>query len=176
MAFRDFVPLYASVDALAASPQRTSSTGLPILRHMPPLLPRKITQTHSVVFVWMRRPSPYVHRVGIFNLTFEATSGFTRVTACGFASGNPRPLITQTPLPLATGVHGQFPGRDFNPLDTTVVTANGRPYIIATRAFSSPGTTFYAWILSAGPDGQFQTDDENTTVRNGDDIGKWIYH
>ena len=109
MTFRDFVSLYASVDALAASPQRASSTGLPILRHMPPLLPRKITQTRSVVFVWMHRPSPYVHRVGIFNLTFEATSGFTCVTACGFASGNPRPLITQTPLPLATGVHGQSP-------------------------------------------------------------------
>jgi len=38
----------------------------------------------------------------------------------------PCPLITQTPLPCATGVHGQFPGRDFNPLDKTVVTANER--------------------------------------------------
>ena len=39
-------------------------------------------------------------------------------------SGNLRPMITQTPLPCATGVHGQFPGRDFNPLDRAVVTAN----------------------------------------------------
>ena len=31
--------------------------------------------------------------------------------------GNLRPLIAQTPLPCATGVYGQFPGRDFNPLD-----------------------------------------------------------
>ena len=54
-------------------------------------------------------------------------------------SGNLRPLITQTPLPCATGVHGQFPGRDFNPLDNTVVTANGQqrpfsyrcPYLIS---------------------------------------------
>jgi hypothetical protein len=42
-------------------------------------------------------------------------------------SGNLRPLITQTPLPCATGVYGQFPGRDFNPLDKSVVTANGHP-------------------------------------------------
>ena len=44
-------------------------------------------------------------------------------------SGNLRPLITQTPLPCATGVHGQFPGRDFNPLDKAVVTANGRAFL-----------------------------------------------
>jgi len=67
------------------------------------------------------------------------------------------------------GWHGPY-------LSSDILDPWGRPYIIATRAFSSPGTTFYAWILSAGPDGQFQTDDENTTVRNGDDIGKWIYH
>jgi hypothetical protein len=41
-------------------------------------------------------------------------------------SGNSRPMITQTPLPCATGGHGQFPARDFNPLDRAVVTANGR--------------------------------------------------
>lgn len=32
-------------------------------------------------------------------------------------TGNLRPLITQTPLPSATGAYGQLPGRDFNPLD-----------------------------------------------------------
>ena len=31
--------------------------------------------------------------------------------------GNSRPLITQTPLPRATGMNGQLPGRDSNPLD-----------------------------------------------------------
>ena len=31
--------------------------------------------------------------------------------------GNLRPLIAQTPLPCATGMHGQLPGRDFNPID-----------------------------------------------------------
>ena len=31
--------------------------------------------------------------------------------------GNLRPLVTKTPLPHATEVYGQLPGRDFNPLD-----------------------------------------------------------
>jgi hypothetical protein len=52
---------------------------------MPPLLPRKIPQTASVLQVRGQRPSPYVHWVGIFNFINEATYRFTRVTACGFA-------------------------------------------------------------------------------------------
>lgn len=67
------------------------------------------------------------------------------------------------------GWHGPY-------LDSDKLDPWGHPYIIATRAFNSPGTTYYVWILSAGPNGQFQTDDQNTTVLNGDDIGKWIYH
>ena len=35
--------------------------------------------------------------------------------------GNLRPLITQTPLPRATKVNGQFLGRDFNPLDNRLL-------------------------------------------------------
>jgi hypothetical protein len=31
--------------------------------------------------------------------------------------GNSRPRVTTTPLPHTTGAHGQFPRRDFNPLD-----------------------------------------------------------
>lgn len=67
------------------------------------------------------------------------------------------------------GWHGPY-------LDSDRLDPWGHPYIIDTSAFNSPGTTFYAWILSAGPNGEFQTDDQNTTVPNGDDIGKWIYH
>jgi hypothetical protein len=37
--------------------------------------------------------------------------------ACYFAIGNSRPLVTQTPLPRVTGMNGQFPGRNLNPLD-----------------------------------------------------------
>ena len=67
------------------------------------------------------------------------------------------------------GWHGPY-------LDSDRLDPWGHPYIICTSAFNSPGTTYYAWALSAGPNGQFQTDDQNTTVLNGDDIGKWIYH
>jgi hypothetical protein len=35
--------------------------------------------------------------------------------------GNLRPRVTTTPLPHATGAYGQFPGRDFNPLDTLLL-------------------------------------------------------
>lgn len=31
--------------------------------------------------------------------------------------GNSRPRVATTPLPHATRVYGQLPGRDFNPLD-----------------------------------------------------------
>lgn len=42
-------------------------------------------------------------------------------------------LIAQTPpLPCATGVHGEFPRRDFNTLDKTVVPANGQPSLLLT--------------------------------------------
>jgi hypothetical protein len=41
--------------------------------------------------------------------------------------GNSRPRVTTTPLPHATGAYGQFPGRDFNPLDTLLLLRTDRP-------------------------------------------------
>ena len=35
--------------------------------------------------------------------------------------GNSRPRVTTTPLPHATKAHGQFLGRDFNPLDSLLL-------------------------------------------------------
>jgi len=86
------------------------------------------------------RPIPFSlsECVGLPLLSTESASSFrfSRLHLGSLAlrpavlpSGNLRPLITQTPLPCATGVHGQFPGRDFNPLDNSVVTANGQPPI-----------------------------------------------
>ena len=40
--------------------------------------------------------------------------------------GNLRPRVTTTPLPHATGAYGQFPGRDFNPLDTLLLLRTDR--------------------------------------------------
>ena len=61
----DFVSLYAPVDAPRTSLCRVSGTGLAIFRCMPPLLPREIVQTASVVLVWTLRPSPSDQWVGI---------------------------------------------------------------------------------------------------------------
>ena len=67
------------------------------------------------------------------------------------------------------GWHGPYLDRD--PLDPW-----GHMYILSTYAMTHPsgGTTYYSWILSAGPNGEFQTDDTVNTLQ-GDDIGKWIY-
>ncbi len=68
------------------------------------------------------------------------------------------------------GWHGPYLDRD--PMDPW-----GHMYILDTSAMTQPssGGPFYSWILSAGPNGQFQTDDQNTDALQGDDIGKWIY-
>ncbi len=67
------------------------------------------------------------------------------------------------------GWHGPYLDKD--PLDPW-----GHMYILDTSAMTQPSSgTYYSWILSAGPNGQFQTDDQDTDVLQGDDIGKWIY-
>ncbi len=66
------------------------------------------------------------------------------------------------------GWHGPYLDRD--PMDPW-----GHMYVLCTWAMTQPGNgSFYSWILSAGPNGQFQTDDSVNTLQ-GDDIGKWIY-
>jgi hypothetical protein len=84
---------------------------------MPTLLPRESMDTTSVIPVSIQRPSPSDHRVG-------SSISFTRLLIGSLALrpalllfGNSQPRVTTTPLPHATGAHGQFPGRDFNPLD-----------------------------------------------------------
>lgn len=49
--------------------------------------------------------------------------------------GNLRPSVSQTPLPSTTGAHGQFPGRDSNPLDKQLLLRTVRSCIniICTR-------------------------------------------
>ena len=110
-------PLYAAVDAPPASPHRASSTGLLIFRNMPSLLPRKINRTASVIKARVHRPSPCVHWVGIFEEFNEATCRFTCVTACCFANWELTIPCCQDAAPLNYRTNGQFPGRDFNPLE-----------------------------------------------------------
>ena len=64
---------------------------------------------HASVTSRSVRPSPFLRRVGIHDFTFEACSGFTRVTACRFAQPpevafvtrlRPGPLPVQAACPL----------------------------------------------------------------------------
>ena len=116
-AHQDFVSLYLLVDDSLSSPNWISSTGLIIFRHMPPLLPRKVSPIASVIYVDEQRPSPYVHRVGTSNKLTRLHVGSLSLRPAALPIGNLRPLITQTPLPWATKVYGQLLGRDFNPQD-----------------------------------------------------------
>ena len=65
----------------------------------------------------IRRPSPSDHRVGFSNSFTRLPLGSLAFRPALLLFGNSRPGITPAPLPHATGVYGQFPGRDFNPLD-----------------------------------------------------------
>ena len=96
-------------------------------KNMPTLLPRKSMNAISVISASTQRPSPSDHRVGSSNSVYEATCRFTCITgllSCCVETLDP--VLPQTPLPHATGAYGQFPKRDFNPLDFTTVTANGQ--------------------------------------------------
>jgi len=68
------------------SPYRVSSTGLFVFHNMPPLLPRKIPGTASVLKVPVFG-LPHVSTGSASSLKFiEATCRFTCVTACCFAN------------------------------------------------------------------------------------------
>src|SRR3989338_4076675 len=84
---------------------------------MPTLLPREMMRATSVVSAHILRPSPPDHRVGFSNSFTRLRVGSLALRPALLLFGNSRPRITATPLPHATGAHGQLPGRDFNPLD-----------------------------------------------------------
>ena len=69
--------------------------------------------------------------------------------------GNLRPPVARTPLPCATGVYGQLPGRNFNPLDIKLLLRTDRiqnskaGYLLQTMQ-SAPVVEdgLYFWIFS----------------------------
>ncbi len=78
------------------------------------------------------RPLPFSQSVpiGLPHLTRGSASpiqvtrlhvGSLSLRPASLPFGNLRPLITQTPLPRATKLNGQFLGRDFNPLDNRLL-------------------------------------------------------
>ena len=71
----------------------------------------------SVIPAPIQRPSPSDHRVGFSTWFTRLRLGSLALRPALLLLGNSRPRVTTTPLPHATGAHGQLPGRDFNPLD-----------------------------------------------------------
>ena len=113
--------------------QRVSSTGQCIFHNMPSLLPRETPRATSVVRARVQRPSPSVHRVG-FSISFtRLLIGSLALRPATLLFGNSRPRVTTTPLPHATGAYGQFPGRDFNPLDTLLLLRTDSLYLFTFR-------------------------------------------
>ncbi len=119
-------PLYALVGTPHAPPHRVSSTGLNIFHNMPSLLPRKIARSVSVIRLLAQRPSPHDHRVGIFSLIYEATSGFTFVTACCFANWELTTPCYQNAAPLNYRGERIIPQAGLQPARYPTVTAYGQ--------------------------------------------------
>src|SRR4051812_29630252 len=62
---------------------------------MPCPLPRRTRRVRVSVASPSARPSPFLRRVGVRDFTFEASSGFTRVTACRIAPSPKATFVTR---------------------------------------------------------------------------------
>src|SRR5690554_6362236 len=94
---------------------------------MPPLLPRESLGTTSVVSASSQRPSPFVQWVGFSDMFTRLLIGSLTLRPALLLFGNSRPRVATTPLPHATGVHGQFTGRNLNPPDLLLLLRTDRP-------------------------------------------------
>ena len=123
-----YMPLFAASRGATPSPHRASHVATGVLLHVPFPLPRW-TATGACVgcFSVARRPSLLCREVGVHHNTFGACSGFTRITARGFArepfapfppEASP-PRITPLRGSVATELNRQLPQRNFHPLDTS---------------------------------------------------------
>ena len=88
---------------------------------MPTLLPRESMAANSVVSASIQRPSPSDHRVGFSNSFTRLIMGSLAFRPALLLFGNSRARVTTAPLPHTTGAYGQFPRRDFNPLDSSLL-------------------------------------------------------
>jgi hypothetical protein len=100
---------------------------------VPSSLPRWIRSGASVgCFPVLRRPSPYIGRVGFHLFTFEAYSRFTHVTARRFAAhlqwtSVPEASAERSPCPsvrVATELYRQLLVRNFHPLALYTIVAH----------------------------------------------------
>ena len=146
----DFVPLYAPVDV----PQH-HRIGSPALDRLSCATCRPCYPGRS------SGPLPFSKPwcCGLPHLTTGSASshqvtrlrtGSLALRPAALPFGNSRPSVARTPLPRATGVYGQFPGRDSNPLDQTVATAYGQTYTFhAPSSLSSIPTDLLCFVSSA---------------------------
>jgi hypothetical protein len=70
---------------------------------------------------------PFSPQGRLLHFVYEATHGFTCVTACSLAVWKLTTPCCHGAAPTATGAHGQLPGRDFNPLDLLLLLRTDRP-------------------------------------------------
>src|SRR3974377_1767392 len=124
------------------------------LPHVPFPLPRRTVKSALVdCLLSTQRPSPKFRRVGVRNFTFEACSGFTRVTAHGFASTPKRRALSprlrshrslRATARVATEPNRQLLWRISHPLVLCAFrgalnnTGDGRREPKLARVFSSP--------------------------------------
>ena len=87
-----------------APPSGGSLTRPDHLPHMPCPLPRWTEPVRLSVSSRLVQPSPQHRRVGVHEFTFEACSGFTRVTACGVARPPDVAFVTRLQLSPFTGL------------------------------------------------------------------------
>jgi len=76
-------------------PQRASPVNPAYPSDMPCPLPRRTRRVRVSVASPSARPSPKLRRVGVRDFTFEACSGFTRVTACRIAQSPKATFVTR---------------------------------------------------------------------------------
>ena len=138
----------------------TSSTGQQIFENMPTLLPRESMGATSVVPASFQRPSPSDHRVGVSDFVYEATSGFTYVTACSLVGGKLTTSCYQDAASSCYRVVRTTPRTGLQPARLTVVTANGQarlflrrttPFAARERLRHDHNRIFIKWAASRLP-------------------------
>ena len=77
------------------------------------------------------------HRVGSSNSFTRLHIGSLALRPALLLFGTSRPRVTTTPLPHATGAHGQLPRRDFNPLDLLLLLRTIRACILHFQSIIS---------------------------------------
>ena len=148
-------PPTAASRGATPSPYRASHVASGVLLHVPFPLPRWTASGAFVgCFPVMRRPSRLCRAVGVHDDTFGACSGFTRVTARGFAREPFAPFVPRlrrrgllrSVARLAMELNRQLPQRNSHPLDTSAFRGALQSFPNSSRtASAASGTSGSCW-------------------------------